>query len=205
MFWRIGQGAFAQTLMNVEANGGTREGADSSKKRIVVEYWYHAPYNYATRIGIGNHQGDWEGVSMLIELEAKNGALSHRLLASFFAKHESGTWKCASEVSRSSENAHIEAFSAKGTHATYPAPGRHRNNVLTDETERGTAWDGWQNLKPLALEPYYGFSGAWGEPRFFSFMTGPLVPGPGYKPLPRESTAKDALRTLATLIARCGS
>lgn len=201
MFWRLGQGAFAQTLMHETA----REGVDASKKRIVIEYWYHVPYNLATRIGIGNHQGDWEGIAMLIELEVKNGELSHRLLASFFSEHESGTWKCPSEVLRSPDDSHIEAFSASGTHATYPAPGPHRNNVLIDETERGIRWDSWENLKPLALEPYYGFSGAWGEPRFFSFMTGPLVPGPGYKPLPRESNEKDAFRTLATLMVRCGT
>ncbi|MFL5813180.1 MAG: Vps62-related protein [Bdellovibrionia bacterium] len=195
MFWRLGEGEFAKTLM--------QEGARLGKKRIVIEYWYHTPYNLATRVGIGNHQGDWEGVAMLIELEDSRGTLEHRLLASFYAEHETGTWRCAGELSRASDGSHIEAFSAIGTHATYPEPGSHRSAVFTDKTERGTPWQSWENLRPLALEPYYGYSGAWGEPRFFSFMTGPLVPGPGYKSLPRETSASESLKTLTLLLSRC--
>ncbi len=190
MFWRLGQGAFAQAL----AHARTQEDGSRARTRIVIEYWYHVPYNLATRIGIGNHQGDWEGVSMLVELEEKHAHLEHRLIAGFFSEHEKGTWRCADQVSRSSEDSRIEAFSAMGTHATYPEPGSHRNGILTDQTERGIRWDSWENLRPLALEPYYGYSGAWGEPRFFSFMTGPLVPGPGYKSLPRDASEIDIAR-----------
>lgn len=195
MFWRMGQGAFARTLM--------KESEALQRKRVVIEYWYHSPYNLATRIGIGNHQGDWEGVAMLIELQEVSGKLEHRLLASFFAEHEKGTWRCPSELLKASDGVHFEAFSAMGTHATYPSPGGHSSAILTDETDRGTEWNSWEELRPLELEPYYGFSGAWGEPRYFSFMTGPLVPGPGYKPLPREATEQDATRTLAMLLSRC--
>jgi hypothetical protein len=207
MFWRLGEGEFAKTLM--------REGSQMGRKRVVIEYWYQTPYNFATRIGIGNHQGDWEGVAMLIELDASHikpgidsgGKLNHRLIASFFAEHETGVWRCPSELKhepdRSSADSHIEAFSALGTHATYPEPGAHRSAVLMDQTERGTPWQSWTNLRPLALEPYYGYSGAWGEPRYFSFMTGPLVPGPGYKPLPREKTSSESLKTLDLLLSRC--
>jgi hypothetical protein len=203
MFWRLSEGAFSKML--------THENERTGRQRVVIEYWYHTPYNYATRVGIGNHQGDWEGVAMLIELEfAKEEQgnrpkhrLKHHLIASFFAEHETGTWRCSKELTRSNGDAHIEAYSAIGTHATYPEPGAHRSLVFTDHAEKGVAWESWTHLRPLVLEPYYGYPGAWGEPRFFSFMTGPLVPGPGFKSLPRDATEKESLKTLTLLLSRC--
>jgi hypothetical protein len=195
ILWRLGEGPFAQSFMS-------RDESSLRKKRIVIEYWYHVGYNWATRVGIGNHQGDWEGMSELIELDLKIGHLEHRLLAAFLAEHETGTWVCAESLSYVERESHPEAFSATGTHATYATSGDHRSAILVDETERGWSWDTWHHLRPLALEPYYGYPGAWGEPRYFSFMTGPLVPGPGSKWLPRDSKSQ-AYRTQLLLKSKC--
>jgi hypothetical protein len=204
ILWRLGEGSFADLLSRTVTHSGESLNDSESKRRIILEYWYQMPYNLATRIGIGNHQGDWEGVAILIELSIKDSRLEHRLLAAYFAEHETGTWKCANELLKAEDGIHIEAFSAKGTHATYPAPGSYRNGPLTDEAERGVPWETWHSMRALALEPYYGFSGAWGEPRFFSFMTGPMVPGPGTKALPRDTRQADELKLLALLSAKCG-
>lgn len=195
IFWRLGRGPMSKLL--------ERLGPQKSKARILIEYWYHVPYNFATRVGVGNHQGDWEGVSMLVEIGAHERKLEHQLLATYFSEHDAGSWRCASKVSRTKdEGGHPEAFSAMGTHATYPEPGIHRTLFLTDISDRGTNWDTWNQVRPLELEPYYGYSGAWGEARMFSFMTGPLLPGPGYKSLPRENV--NAERTFAELHSQCG-
>lgn len=175
--------------------GGVFDGS-----KVLIEYWYHVSYNQATRLGIGNHQGDWEGFSMLIQLGTRSHRLRHRLIAAYFSEHETGVWRCARELTY--VGSHLEAFSALGTHATYPSEGIARSSLLNDWNERGRSWDTWKNIRPLELEPYYGYSGAWGEARFLSFMTGPLVPGPGYKHLPRSGfTAEQE----ADLERRCAS
>jgi hypothetical protein len=193
ILWRMSQGAFARALSQGTEN----------RKQVLIEYWYHVPYNLATGVGIGNHQGDWEGMAMLVELGIQDGKLSHHLLATYFAEHESGTWLCENEVQRTPDLMHPVAYSAMGTHATYATDGKHHTPVITDVTEKGMSWDSWKMVRPLALEPYYGFTGAWGEPRYFSFMTGPLVPGPGFKSQPRDRPERDVFRTLATLHSHC--
>src|SRR5690606_19242351 len=108
--------------------------------------------------------------------------LSHYAVAVFYAAQEGGGWKCPDEISWADDQdvlnpAHPVAFSAKGTHATYPSAGEHRSKFITDVTGHGSYWDGWRSLRPLVLEPYYGYSGAWGDVKLLSFISGPLVPG----------------------------
>ncbi|MCM2277160.1 MAG: hypothetical protein NDJ89_03725 [Oligoflexia bacterium] len=161
--------------------------APAGTLRVLLEYWYYSPYNEATPIGIGNHEGDWEGIAMLIELrEDARGALSHRPLAGYYAAHEGGAWHCASELDWTPE--HPEAFSALGTHATYPTEGRKLALAL-DHAARGRAWESWRRLLPLELEPYYGFTGRWGPLSALGFMSGPRAPAPSFKarpPIPPE-------------------
>lgn len=186
VFWKLGSEALMKELQPIDS--------PPRRKRILVEYWFHYPYSYATSIGIGNHQGDWEGIAALIELEATpKGALSHRLLAAYYAAHEGGTWHCATETNR-----RPEAFVALGTHATYFREGTHRSSFLPDVTSRGRLWETWRSLRPIAREPFFGYSGGWGEASWLSFMSGPLAPGPDFKNLP-----KDPSGTIEAL-SRCG-
>jgi hypothetical protein len=156
---------------------------------VLLEYWYHMAYSRGV-FGIGDHQGDWEGLSFLVELgfDAK-GRLTHRPLAAYYAAHEGGKWHRPEELSWIQDpetGRHPEAFSALGSHATYPSAGKFNTVLIIDVTDRGKAWDTWKSLRPLNLEPYFGYSGAWGAASFFSFMSGPLVPGPT-KTLPKLS------------------
>jgi hypothetical protein len=162
MFWKLG-------------------GADG--RRILIEYWYHAAYSRATSWGLGNHQGDWEGLAAMVELgEGAAGGLTHRPVAFYLAAHDGGAWHRPEELEW--EDGHPVVYTALGTHATYARAGSFVTRFLTDVTGRGRAWDAWRNLRALVSEPYFGFRGLWGEARFFRFMSGPLLPGSFGKRLP---------------------
>lgn len=178
---------------------------------VMIEYWYHSDQNIGIGAGIGDHQGDWESLAVLLQLSlSPEGELRHRPLAAYYSVHESGQWYCASELSWTDRSVagglrHPEAFSAWGSHATYPLAGRFRRFFFfADLTARGRPWDSWKRLRPLALEPYYGFNGAWGERRWFSWISGPRVPGPGSKLLPSNQADAGPLADWNMLRARCG-
>ncbi len=212
IFWRLGKlPSFAQTTQS----------RFPDRELVVIEYWYHLPYSFANRFGIGNHQGDWEGMAMLVELRLDpEQRLKHRLVAGYFASHEGGTWECGSSLSWSESDSdepmralastqelparslHPTVYTARGTHATYTAPGSYETRFITDRTGRGESWDTWNLVRPLELEPYYGYTGAWGDVNLFSFMSGPLVPGPGYKTLPKHDQSADP-RLLSRIRRQC--
>lgn len=172
-FWRL----------SPDPSGLRPDSSSDDRARVLIEYWYYVGYNVATSIGVGNHEGDWEGVAFLLELSVDENRLKHELLAAYYSMHEGGIWYCPNELNWSRETAalHPEAFSALGTHATYPRAGRYQSGWIEDETAAGIPWDTWHSLKPMVLEPYYGYSGGWGAPALISFMSGPQAPGPLFK------------------------
>ena len=171
---------------------------------FLIEYWFHADFSRGGPIGIGNHQGDWEGVAALVGARVPQpGVLLHRLVAMYFAAHEGGSWECAQDlewVSDETGRRRPEAFSALGTHATYPKPGRNWNPLFLEDARRGKAWDTWKSLRPLALEPYFGFSGAWGEANNWAFMSGPMPPG-SFKTMPREKFRESWVKVIEPMCA----
>ena len=177
LFWRLG--------LNAEAHGYGR--APLGGERVLIEFWYHVPYSHATSYIVGNHQGDWEGMAMLVDLNLdKKGALNHKLVAAFYAAHSDGRWHCPKELKW--VDGHPEAFTALGSHATYNSAGRFDAGFITDETARGRAWETWHNLAPMTLEPYYGFAGHWGEVRWLPHTSGPTAPGARSKWLPNQNS-----------------
>jgi hypothetical protein len=179
LLWRLGEGRAASVFCDV----------GPAKVRVLIEYWFHVAYNFSNSLGIGNHEGDWEGGGALVELDLDGGRPRHRLRSLFMSAHEAGNWYCPDELGWTDGargDPHPELFSALGTHASYATPGRHQGPVLPDYTARGRKWDAWLNLRPLVLEPYYGFTGRWGSLTLFSFMSGPKIPSPGTKPQPRD-------------------
>jgi hypothetical protein len=152
---------------------------DKNSQILLLEYWYHLAYSTPNLFGVGDHEGDWEGLAFLIEVEQLSGGkLQHKPIASFLAAHESGTWHCATDLQWIEEHGRRqpEVFTALGSHATYPAEGQFRNLFFPDRTKRGIAWDTWHHLRPLEQEPYYGYTGAWGRLGPLSFMSGPRAP-----------------------------
>src|SRR6185295_4253980 len=104
---------------------------------------------------------------LLVALDTDaEGRFTHRPLAAYYSMHDGGSWRCAQQIEWTPETegrSHPVGFSALGTHATYPEPGNYRSLIITDHASQGRAWNSWTNLRPLVLEPYYGYSGAWGE------------------------------------------
>ncbi|MCM2324140.1 MAG: Vps62-related protein, partial [Oligoflexia bacterium] len=145
LFWRVG------------SPSGLLGQAPPGKYRVLIEYWYYSPYNDTKPLGLGNHEGDWEGMAMLVEFGHDSSRLTHELKAAYYAAHEGGSWHCASELgwteAHTPGGARPLAFSALGTHATYPREGRYRSTVLIDRAARGIPWDSWNRLLPLELEP----------------------------------------------------
>ena len=173
--------------------------APAGRRHFLVEYWVHYPFNDAGLWGIGNHEGDWEGVAVWVEEELASGR--HRALALYYAAHEGGKWFCPGEVSWS-EGGHPEAFASRGSHATYAEAGAHFRVAGFDYAERGRPWESWESLKPLEAESFFGYQGRWGAAALFGFMSGPKVPAPGSKVFPKGSADKES-RRLASVMARC--
>lgn len=186
MLWRLGEGKAAKAFCSPSA----------TRVSVLIEYWYHEPFNYATRVGIGNHEGDWEGGAMLVDLNADGTRNFARLRAGFLSAHEGGSWTCGGEFQR--VDTHPVVYSALGSHATYASAGEHEGPVLTDVTGAGRAWDAWRDLRPMVLEPYYGYRGRWGNLSMAKFMSGPEIPAVGEKFQPRDEHPLEDIR-------RCGS
>ncbi|HAR41365.1 MAG TPA: hypothetical protein DCS07_01835 [Bdellovibrionales bacterium] len=157
---------------------------------FLIEYWFHSHFSQGGPLGIGDHEGDWEGVAALVHAEfTEPGIFAHRLVAMYFAAHEGGDWKCAEDLDWTQDETGRripEAYSARGSHATYSKSGRHWNYALLENAPRGKAWDTVKNLRPLTLEPYFGFSGGWGKTNRWAFMSGPMPPS-SFKSMPGKS------------------
>jgi hypothetical protein len=66
-------------------------------------------------------------------------------------------------------------YSALGSHAT--VAGADRKAFGFDEIEPGgPRWETWEGIE--AVDPWYGFGGAWGRVGRVSDLTGPLGPSP---------------------------
>ncbi len=155
----------APLLWRRGATTSTSEGREIS----MIEYWHHydvsGAYPWPDTLG---HQGDWESFAALID---ETGAS----VAYYLRQHETGEWLCSSDLGH--HNGRIELFSARSSHATYPAAGNHLKHVpILDQTDRGTSWETWKNIRPLTREAYYNLNLYWGVIRSQLFRSGPIAP-----------------------------
>ncbi len=147
------------------------------------------------------HEGDWERVSVLLEpASGKGGDLYEPVSVRFHFHNESVDvpWSDAELV-----GTHPVAYSAHGSHATYPVPGTFESVLRPGEHDLFTArdvalacadcpqWETWKGatLKPVQLQSWYGFGGAWGRADKNAGFTGPLGPS-RYKLNDHETTAE---------------
>lgn len=162
----------------------------------LIEYWIHLPHSSVGLWGgLGDHEGDWEGVALLFRAE--------KPIALYVSQHNGGQWLCRSDLEWSDDRPVF--YLAQGTHASYARPGRQPRNgigIADDLTSRGPLFDGGPALRSLTAQPFAEFQGHWGAWSWLSWNRGPRVPFPGRKFLPRE-TAPAALHAMTKELHRC--
>jgi hypothetical protein len=142
-----GDGTGAPVYYDVRKSGG----------RTVVVYWFFYGFNnFRPRTDMadkvsdgGDHEGDWEEIAVI--LTGNNLALGI-----LYYRH-GGPCYLPSNGSRPS------VYSAKGSHASYPDPGRHFYFGSDDASDKGPVWHTESHLKPLNRQPWYGYGGGWGQ------------------------------------------
>jgi hypothetical protein len=100
------------TLLDCDLGGRSviyahvRRGAN----RIAIDYWWFLRYN---AFSIDQHEGDWEGVTVLAD---RAGA---QVRAVHFAAH-SDVWRYPDGLARLDGGRHVRVYLARGSHAAYP-------------------------------------------------------------------------------------
>jgi hypothetical protein len=152
-----------------------------------VIYWQFYPYNlgkevcigaYSSKLGcagyyqtFGNHVGDWEHVTVRF--------VDGRPAQVYLGSHDGGRTMFYGDKFLYLAGGHPEVYSARGSHGLYAEEGRHyykflpNGDALADDTQRGMAWDTWNNVvtfQPQAAGTYNGslawmnYLGYWGNP-----------------------------------------
>jgi hypothetical protein len=195
--WRLSHHPVTLDLQPTIASKNSPEGTVTSVHAL-IEYWFHYDYNDVHLGGPFNHDGDWESVSLLVEISANSDTSlpwRYRPMALFMSQHEYGQWICMTH--------RPDLFTALGTHATYENNGLNPSGLYIDRTGQGVVWDTSKNLRPLVREPYYGYEGLWGGGHWFEFNRAPEAPNPRTKTTPKRRPKWEA-KALAGLRQRCG-
>jgi len=137
--------------------------------RSFVTYWFFYAFNDSPGAELFDHEGDWERIS--VRLNDDDEAVT----VAYYA-HEGYCTRPWSEAGR--HNGHPLAYSARGTHATYPWLGEYpiAGGLATDITGRGLGWATYERLRNARTRAWYGYGGAWGEVGERVETTGPLDP-----------------------------
>jgi hypothetical protein len=152
-----------------------------------LSYWFFYPYNgqlcsdwsgieCADRSIHGRHEGDWEHVTIRVELPARSRA--PRMHSMYFANHEEGEWLYPEEVEKAPAG-HPIVYVAWHSHASYSHAGEHHRSAYgvdlpPDRTAASSlALDTRGRVVPVgsrgALAPgaeFLAFSGRWGSEAF---------------------------------------
>lgn len=146
-----------------------------------ITYCFFYPYNGATGgsgwlPSIGVHVGDWEHVTVLVSPDQGS------VVAVYFPTHSTGGWlppKSLTFATDDTGNAtHVVVYSARYSHASYPAPGSHPNpkwgsKALDYTDDQGPSWPTWTSVvdvgdifggaTPTPGYEWLSYSGRWGN------------------------------------------
>lgn len=145
-----------------------------------VTYWLlfatHAPHGRSPAIAALAHEGDWERVSVLLQIaDGKNRytPISVRYYE-VGGSHKDVAWQSVprTRARPASGRTHPVVFVARGSHTPYPKPGKY------SASERGVAfrdearacpdcieWRTWELMWDVAGQGWYGYGGGWGDSR----------------------------------------
>ncbi|MEI5909136.1 Vps62-related protein [Bacillus spongiae] len=148
--------------------------------KIGINYRFFYPVNGPLGGSAGYHEGDWEGVKVIIDKETEE------IIQIRPSAHESETgWLNPSEFSFT--NGRFNLYSAKYSHANYPTVGTHSRYfegidflLPDDHTNKGPLWDIKNKIVLLSKSdtseaPWMDFNGYWGATG--SEITIPFDPG----------------------------
>jgi hypothetical protein len=153
-----------------------------------IQYWFFYSYNDTTLLGgppggivqrCGNHEADWEHISLRINTRLYQQASSEaellRAIDDIYLsqhtrfQHFERKWFRPTQAPIAFDGTHIRIYPSNGSHASYPAPGEvlmlnlggFRVKDITDgKGRRIPTHEG--NLVPLAEQPWAQFGGRWG-------------------------------------------
>lgn len=148
--------------------------------RRYITYWFFYAFNDAPKpTNAFDHEGDWERISIRLDSE-------ERAVTVAYFEHSG---YCTRSWSRAGKHdGHPLAYSARGTHATYPRAGTFpiAHGLATDTAGRGTGWATYRRLANARDQGWFGYGGAWGEVGEGSDSTGPLGPSPAKSAAPTD-------------------
>ncbi|MEV5887830.1 hypothetical protein [Nonomuraea fuscirosea] len=165
-----GEGFYLNLPNNLRSGHGTRAPAYYEYfAHQYVTYWFFYAHNDAPT-ALFDHEGDWERIS--VQLDKAN-----RATAVAYHQHKGYCTRSWQEAGK--HEGHPLAYSALGTHATYPWLGAYEiaGGLAFDRTGRDAGWATYGNLTKARDHGWFGFGGAWGEVGEASDTTGPLGPG----------------------------
>lgn len=134
--------------------------------KTLVAYWFFYDYNDG---GPMDHEGDWENVVVHLDADEQPTEVAYYAHGGASVYPWDGIGH---------EGTHPVVYSARGSHASYPQPGTHYGIHNPDHAAAGARWDTGTNLRNVALEPWWGYGGAWGEVGEIASTTGPKGPSP---------------------------
>ena len=153
---------------------------------LTIQYWFFYAWNETQHLGggelaalCGNHEGDWEHVSVRIKRDPLSTAkhpddYRNAIDALYFAQHKRDShperkYFKSTDRRLSFKNAQIYVFSARGSHASYPSPGTWplltlAGITLKDENDgKGLTLDlANDQLAPIMQAPWFDYPGHWG-------------------------------------------
>lgn len=149
---------------------------------ITIQYWFLYPFSGQAEHTFhgGQHEGDWEHVSIVISNR------THVIYGAYFAAHShESSWLTAPDYEVM--DGHVRVFAALSTHANYPTVGHKSRELglLVDEcSSEGVQWQprvvnmGELN-RPMPRARWLLYNGFWGSSRL---LYGPLPVPTGFPP-----------------------
>lgn len=156
---------------------------------LYIQYWFFYSFNNVKGISqnslfqkCGNHQGDWEHISLKINLPkfkdaVKTGNYFAAIDEIYFSQHARNqyterTFKKPSDEEVFFDGTHVKVYIARGSHASYSEPHKGKGYELMKmfgkpfydiADGKGVTLNTRDHLVDITTQPWSKFSGKWGE------------------------------------------
>lgn len=162
-----------QTYIQVRPSAYVRK-SDGVAAAYDLQVWYFFPFN--DNIVSANHEADWEHLTISVSAELEPVSV-------YMASHADGhRYDDLSKLAF--DGAHVVAYIADGSHATYATAGTHAGPVVDDHTyDGGPTWRSWENFVNVGQKDHFmpgaewaRYGGRWGEIGADDVTSGPIGP-----------------------------